>query len=93
MENLQEIQAILDTKKYQVLPNQFLEILKNSIEKIEINDTQIYIKLNKDLILHSKNSISISDGFNIQIAKQIHLNPLVEFVKSKINKLKFRKSN
>ncbi len=86
IDNTKEIEKVLDNPRKEIPKTELLNILENSIEKIEINDNQIYIKLNKDLILHSKNTIFINDNLNIQIAKQIHLNPVVKLF-NKINNL------
>jgi hypothetical protein len=50
----------------------------NAIECIKVSESAIYIKFNKDLYLHSKNSIQVCDNLKIDIAKQIHLNPEVK---------------
>ena len=63
------------------------EILK-AIETIKVSDTSIYIKLNKNLILHTENSVLVSDNLNIQIAGQIHLNPVVKLFKAIQSKFK-----
>lgn len=86
IDNTKEIEKVLDNPRKEIPKTELLNILENSIEKVEINDNQIYIKLNKDLILHSNNTIFINDNLNIQIAKQIHLNPVIKFF-SKINNL------
>lgn len=86
IDNTKEIEKVLDNPRKEIPKTELLNILENSIEKIEINENQIYIKLNKDLILHSKNTIFINDNLNIQIAKQIHLNPVIRLF-NKINNL------
>lgn len=86
IDNTKEIEKVLDNPRKEVPKTELLNILENSIEKIEVNENQIYIKFNKDLILHSKNTIFINDNLNIQIAKQIHLNPIIKLF-SKINNL------
>lgn len=63
------------------------EILK-CIDKIKVSDDSIYIKLNKNLILHTENSVLVSDNLNIQIAGQIHLNPVVKLFKTIQSKFK-----
>lgn len=63
------------------------EIMK-CIDKIKVSDDAIYIKLNKNLILHTENSVSICDNLNIQIAGQIHLNPVVKMFKAIQSKFK-----
>ena len=50
-------------------------LLKNCIKEIRISEDTIHLKLNKNLIIESDNIAQISSGLNIQIAKQIHLNP------------------
>lgn len=59
----------------------FLHEILNAIEEIKVSNDSIYIKTNKNIILHSNNSINISDNYNIQIAKQIHLNPIIKAFK------------
>jgi glucose-6-phosphate-specific signal transduction histidine kinase len=50
-------------------------LLKDCIKEIRISEDTIHLKLNKNLIIESDNIAQISSGLNIQIAKQIHLNP------------------
>lgn len=78
----QEIENLTETKALKNIDsiNYITEILK-CIEQVKTNKDSIYIKLNKNLILHSQNSVSICDNLNIQIAKQIHLNPIVKLFK------------
>lgn len=59
------------------------EIFKSIVSSITVSDKQIHLKLNKDLIIESPNQIFIADNLNIQIAKQIHLNPNIEHQKIK----------
>lgn len=80
-----EIQTILDSEKTQVQKSELINIILDSIEKVAVNENQIYIKLKKDLILHTKHNISICDGLNVQLAKLIHLNPNIPKPKLKIN--------
>lgn len=88
-EQKQEIENLTDTKGMKVVNplNYNAEILK-CIDKIKVSDTSIYIKLNKNLILHTENSVLVSDNLNIQIAGQIHLNPVVKLFKSIQSKFK-----
>lgn len=84
IDNTKEIEKVLKKKRKQIPKTELLKTLENSIEQVEINENQIYIKLNKDLILHTQNTIFVNDNLNIQIAKQIHLNPVLKFF-NKIN--------
>lgn len=51
--------------------------LADSIDKVENkNDGEIYIKFKSDVIIESgKNFAVLTNGFNVQIADQIHFNP------------------
>lgn len=71
-----------------VSPLNYSSTLLSCIEKMKVSDDFIYIKLNKNLILHTENSINISDNLNIQIAGQIHLNPVVRMFKAIQSKFK-----
>lgn len=71
-----------------VSPMNYSSELLKCIDKIKVSDDFIYIKLNKNLILHTENSISISDNLNVQIAGQIHLNPVVKMFKAIQSKFK-----
>lgn len=84
IDNTKEVEKVLDKTRVEIPKPELLKTLENSIEKIEINENQIYIKLNKDLIIHTQNTIFINDNLNIQIAKQIHLNPVLKLF-NKIN--------
>lgn len=71
--------------------NFMTEILK-AIEEVKVSKDSIYIRTNKNFIFHSNNSISICENLNIQIAKQIHLNPVVKLFKKIQSKLPFQKN-
>lgn len=53
----------------------------NAIECVKVNESIIYIKFKKDLYLHTTNQINVCDNLKIDIAKQIHLNPIVKLYK------------
>lgn len=59
----------------------FLDIIDN----IEVTETQAKITLKKDILIENTGSIiSRHEGLNIQIAKEIHLNPDISDIQ-KIN--------
>lgn len=86
------LNSVLSLDKTEIPKSQLINVLLDCIETVAVNETQIYIKLKKDLILHGQNTAMISNGLNIQLAKLIHLNPDVSKVKSQINTLKIRNS-
>lgn len=44
---------------------------------VTINENTVGIKLAKNLVVYNEGScVTINKGFNIQVAKEIHLNPL-----------------
>lgn len=83
-----EIDTLTSSKGKVVNPPNYGKELMECIETIKISDNSIYIKLNKNLILHTENSVSICDNLNIQIAGQIHLNPVVKLFKAIQSKFK-----
>jgi len=57
--------------------NKLLEI----IDHIEIKDNNVLIKTNKNIIVQNEGSVvQINSGYHVLLAKEIHLNPEVEFV-------------
>ena len=75
--NTKDILGVLNDKTEVVdLKNTTLmDILTSIIGEVRVSKDTIHLKLNKNLIIESDNIAQISKGLNIQIAKQIHLNP------------------
>lgn len=50
------------------------KLFKNIVQK----DNVLYVELNDNVIIKSKNSIMLNEGYAVHIAKEIHLNPDVQ---------------
>lgn len=73
-----EIESLTDISGKKVSPLNFATEILKCIDEIKVSSDSIYIKLNKSIVLESQNIVTISQNLNIQIAKQIHLNPVVK---------------
>ena len=84
VDNTKNILKILNTRTTSVnlKTTSLEEIFKTIIKEIKISEDTIHIKLNKNLIIESNNIAQISSGLNIQLAKQIHLNPVLGNLKN-----------
>jgi len=60
--------------------------LFNIIDSITETKNTIYIKTNKDIVIeHQGHIITINKGYNITLAKEIHLNPNINLNKDLSN--------
>ena len=77
VDNTKNILKVLksETKTIDLNTTTLVDFFKSLIKEIRVSDDTVHIKLNKNLIIESDNIAQISNGLNIQIAKQIHLNP------------------
>lgn len=56
-----------------------LSILEKIIDSIEENNDTVSIKLNKNIFIETTGSMmTISNGYKIDIAREIHLNPEIQ---------------
>jgi hypothetical protein len=66
-------------------------ILNHLIDTIELRDETIYIKTKKNLLFENDGHVvTMNSGMNVTMAKQIHLNPKIDFNDNNFNTLKFR---
>lgn len=88
-----EIENLTEPKNLKsVDPINFATEILKAIDEIKVSNDTIYIKTNKNFIFHSNNNISICENLNIQIARQIHLNPVIKLFKKIQSKLPFQKN-
>ena len=55
-----------------------MNILNKLFKNIVQKDNVLYVELNDNVIIKSKNSIMLNEGYAVHIAKEIHLNPDVQ---------------
>jgi hypothetical protein len=55
-------------------------LFEHIIDKIEIIDDNVHIKTKKNIVIENYgHTVVINKGMNVNIAKQIHLNPKIDF--------------
>jgi len=63
-------------------------LLNNIIDTIEVIDDVVYVKTKCNLMIENLGHyVRIDSGMNVQIAKEIHLNPDVALTKKNFDKL------
>jgi len=63
-----------EVKELQNVINGLSKVFKNIVQK----DNVILIELNDNVIIKNKNILFLNEGYNVQVAKEIHLNPNVK---------------
>ena len=83
-------------KIYQVIVGDTQELkqdilLNHLIDRIELRDDSVYIKIKKNLILENEGHIvTYNSGMHVTLAKEIHLNPKIDFADKNFNELEPR---
>jgi len=60
---------------------ELLSLILDSIEFVKADENNIYIKLNKNLMIESENLLFNGNNLNIQVGGKIHLNPFINGLK------------
>lgn len=66
-------------------------LLNHLIDSIELRDDTVHIKTTKNILLENNGHVfTINSGMNVIKAKQIHLNPKINFDDNNFDELKLR---
>jgi len=56
------------------------KIINSLVDSIEVRDGVVHIKTNKNIIIENDGHlVTVNNGLNVTLAKQIHLNPKINF--------------